>query len=430
MIFFDPKQFPLDEDETGFQLSAKPLNWNTPVRITPYANLQEALKGQDEELRNYYKYNSKSSVKKEPSNASTKTTGSKTANVQSSYKDPKLKTEAKKVKAATPTKTNDTATNFLDTYEKILHPVPKGTAPALDTLANMAYPEEVDLSNNDPYKPNRDIAEEFINKFKSQSLNTNRIDLGPAMALADAWMKGKSNLAGSYRPPETADSILMKMMKLQEDSQKNSDESEIRNRDSQTKAVKELFVKPRAEIARMLGNMSNLDTKTQASLATIAARLLNDTVNNEARNQTLLDMNINNNRTKAARDKSDAQLSAERIKQKWYASQSGQKKAEWIKQEREESKLLASKLLREDIINEKNWKSQERNWIQFTRDLADKVVREHDLVEEFGGDYHAARMQAYQMLRDNYDPETDSFPYLPVVDGRWSAFIKLNPRNQ
>jgi hypothetical protein len=407
----------------GFQLSAKPLNDTMEAYMLPYKNPEEARKAEEAALNIKKSKNYQSSLTKEGVGASSNSSATK-----STYKEPNLKTEAKKAKAATPAKTKDTATNFLDTYEKILHPIPKGTAPALDTLANMAYPDEVDLTNNDPYKPNRDIAEEFINKFKSQSLNTNRIDLGPAMALADGWMKGKTNLAGSYRPPESADSILAKMMRMQEESQKNSDESEIRNRDSQTRAVEKLFVEPREAIARMFGNMANLDTKSQTSIVSLAAKLLNDIQQSEARNQTLLDMNANTNRTRAAKDKSDAQLSAEKLKQKWYLGQSGGKKSEWIKQEREESKQLAGKLLGQELTNEKNWKSAERDWMQFTRNMADKLVREHDLVDEAGGDYHAATMRAYQMLRDNYDPETRSFPYLPIVDGTWQRFRKMNEK--
>jgi hypothetical protein len=409
----------------GFQLSAKPLSDKMEDWMIPYRNAEEARKAQEEAL-NLKKGNNKSTTTKEGVGVSAKAQSS-----QSSYKDPNLTTQAKKPQAASPAKTKDAATNFLDSYEQILRPIPKGTAPAIDVLANMAYPEDIDLSNNDPYKPNRDIAKEFIDKFKSQSLNTNRIDLGPAMALADAWMKGKSNLAGSYRPPESADSIVAKMMRIQEESQKNSDDSEIRNRDSQTRAVEKLFVEPRESIARMLGNMSSLDTKTQASLSSIAARLLNETSNNEAKFQTLLDMNANTNRVRSARDEADAKYRNDKLglaRERWYSGQSGQKKSEWIKQEREESKLLAGKLLDKDITNEKNWKSAERDWVQFTRNMADKLVREHDLVDEAGGDYHAANMRAYQMLRDNYDPDTQSFPYLPIVDGTWQKFRKLNKK--
>jgi hypothetical protein len=406
----------------GFQLSAKPLSERMEAYMIPYANAEEARKAQEEAL-NLKKGNNKSTLTKEGVGAS-----SNSSATTSTYKDPKLKTEAKKQKAAIPAQTKDTATNFLDTYEKILHPIPKGTAPALDTLANMPYPDELDLSDNDPYRPNKELATEFIDKYKPQALDTDRTDYSVLMALADGWMKGRTNLAGAYKPPESAYKVVTDAMTMRENSQKNSDNSEIMSRDSETRAKEKLFVEPREAIARMVGNMANLDTKSQTSIVSLAAKLLNDVQKSEARNQTLLDMNANNNRTRAANDRSDAQLSAEKLKQKWYSRQAGIKKSEWIKQEREESKMLASKLLGEDMTNEKNWKSAERSWHQFTRNLADKLVREHDLVEESGGDYHAAQMRAYQMLRDNYDPETDSFPYLPIVDGRWEAFRKLNPR--
>ena len=409
----------------GFQLSAKPLSDRMEEYMIPYANAEEARKAQQEAL-NLKKGNNKSTLTKEGVGVSGKSQSS-----QSSYKDPNLTTQAKKPKAASPAKTKDTASNFLDAYEKILHPIPKGTAPAIDVLANMSYPKDIDLSDNDPYRPNKEIATEFIDKYKPQALDTDRTDYSVLMALADGWMKGRTNLAGAYKPPESAYKVVTDAMTMRENSQKNSDDAEIRNRDSQTRAAEKLFVEPREAIARMLGNMSSLDTRTQASLASIAARLLNDTSNNEAKLQTLLDMNANNNRVRSARDAADAKYRNDKLglaRERWYSGQSGQKKSEWIKQEREESKQLAGKLLGQELTNEKNWKSAERDWMQFTRNMADKLVRDHDLVDEAGGDYHAATMRAYQMLRDNYDPETRSFPYLPIVDGTWRQFLKENEK--
>jgi hypothetical protein len=388
-------------------------------RLPPYKKPDEALKAENDAIKEsgIVGPNSKSTITKNGIKASGNSNSSGNG---SAYKDPKIKDKAARSTPATP-KNVASASDALSLDAK--------AGPAIDVLANMAFPEEVDLSDNDPYKLNKDIAKEYIDMYRDRVRTRDRTDLGPGMALTDFWTKGKSNLAGSYKAPESVDSIYKTMMMLLEQSQKNSDDGEIKKEREKTDSIYKLYVKPRETIASMIANLKGVDAKAQASIANAITKMQTDSSITNARLQTLLDMNGNSMRTRSANDSAQATYRSDKLgldRDKYYSSAQSTKRVEWIKAEREESKMLASKLLGKDLNNDSKWKESEKSWHQMTRNMGDKVVRDHGLVEANNGDYHAAQMQAFQIMRDNYDPETDSFPHLPSVDNVWQKFRAAN----
>lgn len=101
-----------------------------------------------------------------------------------------------------------------------------------------------------PERQNEKIADEFTDKYRDTLMNMNRIDLGPAMALADFWTGGKSKLAASYKAPKSVDEMYDNMMQLRQASIKQRDDAELKQKDQQLDAYYKLFVEPRTDIIK------------------------------------------------------------------------------------------------------------------------------------------------------------------------------------
>jgi hypothetical protein len=104
-------------------------------------------------------------------------------------------------------------------------------------------------------RENINVADEFIRNNRGKVMDMNRADLSSLMALADFWTGGRSKMAASYKPPQSVDELYQTMMNVRQAAIKESDDADLKRKQLQIEAYKDLVQKPQFDMLDVLGRV-------------------------------------------------------------------------------------------------------------------------------------------------------------------------------
>jgi hypothetical protein len=189
--------------------------------------------------------------------------------------------------------------------------------PAIDNLVKAVQkggPSPLaNISDKLPERENIAIADEFTNKIKDKALDLNRIDLGPAMALADFWTGGKSKLAASYKAPKSNDEILQDMMALRQAAIKERDDAELKQKDQQLDAYNKLFILPRQNMFDSISRIFQGAGKDINGLSRVINTAMQSGENTLSNNTTDLQLGLLRTRTQREQQIRDNQQRSDEL---------------------------------------------------------------------------------------------------------------------
>lgn len=164
-----------------------------------------------------------------------------------------------------------------------------------------------------PERDNEKIADDFTEKYRDQIMNMNRVDLGPAMALADFWTGGKSKLAASYKAPKSVDEMYDNMMQLRQSSIKQRDDAELKQKDQQLDAYDKIFIRPRTNLIESLSRLNQGTGRDITSMLRTINAGLQSGENAYANNVSNLQSDVLRTRTAREMKVRDIKSSAEEL---------------------------------------------------------------------------------------------------------------------
>jgi hypothetical protein len=294
---------------------------------------------------------------------------------------------------------------------------------ALSKAIDQHIDTSVDLNDDDPERENITIANDFTRDGGGDGLFTkadkfrtrNRSDLSPIMGLADYWTKGKSNLAGSYKPPESADAVFQAMMKVRGDTIKQRDDSELNRNNQKINAYDKLVLEPESkkyealsriyqstgkDISGMLKNINTTKQSGENNYASDIAKILG----------SINDRNGAGERAQAGIDQRarefNSKLSSEAVKSG--RTEDFQKQQDDVLERNVLPKFTGR------MVPRKEWNAKTQRAAASVVSFSDYVVA-HEGLEKSASSLQEARLKALNLIAQGHDGKDWTDPRLKAL---------------
>lgn len=282
----------------------------------------------------------------------------------------------------------------------------KNISSMLEGLIGGANIGDVNLTDNNPKRSNLEIADEFLFDTKDDENFTSRgdryrtrdrTDLSPAMALADFWTGGKSNLAAAYKAPQSADEVYEKMLALRGKETAARDKAELDKYSENVDAYKKLAVDPLTDVIKAHAQIYNSTGKNDAG--TLRSMIQAVQSGNNKYSDNLTEVLVKNLMDSTKRDISNASLRqrAEEVAAR-ADRETGGKPQDFNKQiDNEITTYLAPVFLGKALPpNRELWSAKEQKAVGAISKFVDAVVVDLELDKRYP--IQEARMRAIQSI--------------------------------